>query len=77
MRKPREVQEARLQGNRPKLSAMGRKGAWVTNTQKDLIASSDAALAKKRSEQLAKEMSERALQANEHIVPVDDTDSTE
>jgi len=73
MNKPPEVKKAQQKGNREALSAMGKKGAYVTNVRRDLIASSDAALAKKRKELFDHEMHQRTVEANEHIVPVDDT----
>lgn len=69
--RPASVQAAISRGDTEALRRMGRKGGRVSQRNRDLKKAVDAAFAERKNE----EFLHNAIQANEHLVPVDDTDT--
>ncbi|MDB5189318.1 MAG: hypothetical protein JWL82_275 [Parcubacteria group bacterium] len=67
MAQPIQVQQARINGDTAALSAMGSKGAEVTNRIRSSIRAEDEMLAMVR----AREESERKHQTGEDVIPLD------
>lgn len=70
-RAPGHLIPAVLSGDLLRLSAAGRKGAEVTNRKRDVKAAVEAELRKRAEAKITQELSERAIEANEHLADVD------
>lgn len=69
--RPKQVRQAQIDGDKAKLSALGRKGAEVANKNRQLRAEHEAIFDQIREEELILEEKARAEEANEHIAPID------